>query len=551
MKKIWKFLETNADFALMSQVLNIHEITANCLANRGIRTKNTAINFLNPSISDFADFFDMKDTKKSVELILCAIKQNKRITIYGDYDVDGIMSTTILYKTLKSLNATVDFYIPHRIEEGYGLNINAIDKITADMIITVDNGISAIPEIQHAIKQGLEVIIIDHHEPGEILPPAQAIVDPKQNTCEYKDKNYCAAGLSFRLAEKLLQTNRKLLNELIVFAAIATICDIVPLLGENRIIVKQGLDIINKHKLINPGLGTLITARGYLDKPIDVHTIGFIIGPCLNATGRLETASKAVELLISNSQSQQADLSKIFIKLNDERKTLTEQCVNRALKAVESNLDNVVILVDNEAHESVAGIAAGRIRDKICRPVIMITKGIDDMKGSGRSIDNYNMYEELYAHKHLLERFGGHAMAAGLSILPENIEKLRLLLNKSCKLNESDFAQIFHIDRELDPKDIKLNLALELEKLAPFGKSNKEPLFVSYGLLVESLRNIPEKNTMIFNFKNLKGIAFGLNDMYSDKLVGSKIDVVYLIEKNVYNGSTTVQMRIKDFKEVP
>ena len=584
-KTRWNLLTTDANIKLMSQVLGIKEITATVMANRGLRSKNTALAYLqaqmnqnnqnnsNNQMSVLDSQLGMKDAKKAFDRIIKGIRQRERIMIYGDYDADGVMSTVILYKALKACGADVYFYIPHREEEGYGLNIEAIRAIKEeehDLLITCDNGISDLAEIAEAQNLGLDVIVIDHHEPGfvegpetetgpkikkqDVIPQAYAVIDPKQAACPYPFKEMCAAGLSFRLMESLYQYIGRdfshLYNELLALAAFATICDIVDLVGENRAIVKHGLMVLNANKNLNGGLNQLITLRGYAEKPIDSFTVGFILGPCINATGRLESAEMSVQLLLSNNPVEQKKLAKTLISLNEERKDLTTSCVDRALKKIEETNDKVIVLVDKETHESIAGIVAGKIKETVHHPTIVLTRGTDTgvLKGSGRSIESYNMFEALYAHRGLFIRFGGHAMAAGMTLKEENMEELKMALNKDCTLQDVDFQDIIHIDKELTPEDITLDLAKELEWLAPFGKGNRSPLFLTRNLKITALRIIDEKNTIIFGFGNLKGIAFGLNDVFSGQ-AGDTIDLVHTVEANTFNGRTNVQIRVKDFRK--
>jgi len=570
----WITQETDADLPLMSKVLGISQIMANVMANRGLRTKKTALSFLLPSLDKMHDPLEMKGMAEAVSLLTKAVSGGTKIVVYGDYDVDGIASTVILVKMLRQAGADVDFYIPHRIDEGYGLNVAAIKTLHeagTQLLIAVDNGISAIDEIAAANDLGMKVIVVDHHEPGyeetengreDVLPPAAVIIDPKQADCVYPFKELCAAGLSYKLAMAFTGADH---DELLALAAIATICDIVNLQDENRIIVKEGLARLNAHKLLNPGLGSLISTRGYLDKPIDAFSVGFILGPCLNATGRLGSASQSVELLLSSAEDSPAErirLAQELCELNDARKKLTAESVDRAMCNLTEPLDKVLVLTDTEAHESVAGIVAGRIKEATGRPTIMLTQGDGAMKGSGRSIEGYNIFEALFSHRHLFIRFGGHPMAAGLTIPAENIPQLREALNAECALEEENFAAPLKIDRELDAADIKLSLSQELEKLAPFGKGNREPMFVSRKLYVDNCRVMNEKNTLIFTFSTgagkLKGIAFGLNQDYEAAVAtagvrplgGFFMDIAYLIETNVYNGVSSVQVRLRDFKIV-
>lgn len=568
MNNKWILTETDANLTLMAKTLGINEITANVMANRGIRSKNTALTFLSPSINSLFDVLEMNGAKEALNNISNAIKNNEKIVIYGDYDADGIMSVVILYKVLLRLGANISYYIPHRQKEGYGLNITAIEKLAKEdtrLIIAVDNGITAVEEVSTANKLGMSVVIIDHHEPTETLPAAVAIVDPKQHDCNYPFKEMCAAGIVYKIAAGLcahMNSPFEEQDEMIVLATIATLCDIVTLSDENRILVNCGLTILNANKLINPGLGSLITLRGYLDKPIDTFTIGFILGPCLNAAGRLESASLSVELLLAEDFNRRMEIAHKLAGLNENRKTLTSECVDRVLQNLDmNNMDKVLVISDTTAHESVAGIVAGRIREATNRPTIVLTQGDGAMKGSGRSIVAYNLFDALNEHNHLFTRFGGHAMAAGLTLSPENIPLLKEALNKNCTLTEDDFRTIIEFDRELTLDDITLKLSDELSRLAPFGKGNEEPLFVSHGLLAEHVRVIDDKNTLIFTYYSpsggkIKGVAFGLNDMYAKKITAAGInkcggfimDAVYSIETNVYNGVSSVQIRIKDFE---
>jgi single-stranded-DNA-specific exonuclease len=574
----WVMRETDADLSLMSETLGVSKITACVMANRGIRSKNTALSFLAPSVERFRDTMQLKDAGLALERISSAVKNNEKIMIYGDYDADGIMSTVILYKTLRKLSANVEYYIPRRMEEGYGLNFGAVDKLKSrdvELIIAVDNGISGAEEIKYASELGMDTVIIDHHEPSEILPPAVAIVDPKQSGCPFPFKEMCAAGLTFKMAVQLcifmgLPQKKDDYDEILALAAIATLCDIVDLSDENRIIVNSGLAVLNENKLINPGLGSLITMRGYLDKTIDAFMVGFVIGPCLNASGRLESAELAVELLLAETEDSEKrlKLAQELIELNDARKTLTAECVERVFSQASFAFDDfeksdikVLVLVDKEAHESIAGIVAGRVRETLCRPTILITQGDGAMKGSGRSIEGYNIFEALSKHRNLFTRFGGHDMACGLTLPEENIEPLREALNRECTLTPDDFCPKLYIDHILQPEEITLSLSDELTRLAPFGKGNSEPIFVTHNLYAEKIRVLDEKNTLIFTFatntgKKLKGIAFGLNENYAaavsatgaNKAGPLSLDIAYSIETNEWNNNVEVQVRIKDFK---
>ena len=574
MKAEWKLKNTDANLKLMAEVLGISEITARVLANRGIRSKNSAINFLHPNDSKLHDIGLMADTNKALERIKNGIDRDK-IVVYGDYDADGITSTVILCKVLRRLGANCEYYMPHRINDGYGLNALAIEKISemgAKLVIAVDNGISALEEIAQANELGIDVIIVDHHEPAfticedkrtDVLPPAYAILDPKLTDSGYPFKEICAAVLAYKLAEAVcVYCGQDFVekDELLVLAAIATLCDIVPLVDENRVIVKLGLRVLNKNKHINPGLGSLIALRGYIDKPVDTFTVSYVIGPCLNATGRLESAAIAVDMLLSNDEIEQEKLAGELLRLNSDRKNLTQECVDRLMTKIPKKLPKVLVLTDFDAHESVAGIVAGRIKEMTGRPTVLLTRGDGVLKGSGRSIEKYNIFEALLALNHLFLRFGGHAMACGITMREENVDILREALNDSCPLEEEDFCAEILLDGELSLGCISLQLSNELEYLAPYGKGNEEPLFVSQRLYTESVKVLDEKKTLIFSFSKdgyrIKGITFGKNDLYNslakeagiNKNGGFFMDVVYVIETNEWNGEKSVQLRLKDFR---
>ncbi|MCL2873503.1 MAG: single-stranded-DNA-specific exonuclease RecJ [Defluviitaleaceae bacterium] len=581
---IWEIKKETADLKLMSEILNIDEITAQILVNRGIRTKNTAIKFLNPKLEFQNDEGTMKDMKKAAELLKKYIKDGKKIVIYGDYDVDGVTSTVILYKTIKNFGGEVSYYIPIREEDGYGLNKSSIASLRekgAEVIIACDNGTSAVEEIEYAKSLGVSVVIIDHHEleiaeDEAIFPNADAFVNPKRPDCEYPFKLMCAGGLCFKFAKyfhKYMKTEFSLHDELLVMAALATFCDIVDLFDENRVFAKNGLDILNSNKQINRGLYALIKERNISDKEITEFHIGFIIGPCINATGRLEQAERAVELLLTESDERAEELAVHLVELNEERKLLTNVETDKVMNALkEAPLDKVIVFYDDEIHESIAGIIAGRVKERMYRPTFVLTSNGDAAKGSGRSIEGYNMQRELCECADILERFGGHPMAAGLTILPENIDELRNRLNKNCLLTGDDFTEKILIDHKLDISDITFRLAKNIDIMAPFGKGNRQPFFVTYSLKVLSVKAIEAKNTVIFTLsdmdekKRIKAVLFENVDVLKEKLLGifdtydtQKVlagilrhttlcmDAVYNIDINEYNGDVSVQMKIKDY----
>lgn len=574
----WVLSKERANIELMSKTLGINAFLCQLLVNRGIRTKHTAIKFLNPQnkfLHDSNGLFGMQCAIKKLETY-----KNKKVVIYGDYDVDGVMSCVILYKGLSSFFNDISYYIPNREMEGYGLNKNAITTLHKNgvtLILACDNGISAIEEVDYANSLGIEVIIIDHHEPiiknnSEILPNA-IIINPKQSNCTYPFKELCAATLCYKFIVQLYMewtensdlTHNNIFNELLAFAAIATLCDIVDLMDENRIIVNTGLKQLNE-SVSNIGLLQLIRENNIHD--ITEETIGFKIGPCINAAGRLSEATLAVSLFIENDKEKVKSKAKEIIEINEKRKFLT----NDAIKNVEDNLqssDNVIVIYNKEIHESIAGIVAGRIKEKLYKPCVIITKGHDLAKGSGRSVEGYNLYKELSNFRHLFAKFGGHEMAAGLSIKEENINELRKGLNINFNHN---LSEVVHIDTEFNLDEVTYTLATGLNVLRPFGKRNPPPLFVTYNVPLDELRIINDKNTIIFTFltktgRHIKGINFGEVDRFSQMihekytsyeankimhgiLRGANIflDIVYYIDINNYNGITSVQLKIRDYK---
>lgn len=587
--KRWLLKRTKVDTALMAKDLGVRQATATVLANRELYAKKEARDFLYGGEGAFGNPAEMKDLLKGVSLIAQAIQNGKKIAVYGDYDVDGVMSTSILYQTILRCGGTAVFYVPHRQKEGYGLNLKAVEDLAAegvDVLFTCDNGIAALQEIALAKEKGMTVVVLDHHEPGftgigeerrDILPNADAIIDPKQRDCPYGFKHMCAGGLSYKFAKVLLEefciADTALEKQLVSFAAIATVCDIVDLLGENRAIVQKGLPEVQNTE--NVGLRVLKEEAGLADKTITDYHIGFIIGPCINATGRLESGRQAVELFCSREETEARAKAKKLVELNEERKQLTEEAAQRAdLALQESNAlqDRVLVLYDPTIHESIAGIVAGRIKDKYYHPTILITGSEDGAKGSGRSIEGYHLFEALFANRELFTRFGGHAMAAGLSLPVENIEILRQRLNEQCRLTEAQMIPVLRIEKALSFAEIDLGLAKELKALAPFGKGNPAPLFGSKGIQADRIDLIgKEKNILRMTLSEpksgtrLAAISFDgydllcqlLKELYPtedcDKIILSGqlpclLDIVYSIEINTYRGRSSVQLLLKDFR---
>ena len=587
----WITRKTDANIELMAKTLKISPILCEILANRGVRSKHAAIRYLNPLPGYMYDTAAMAGVEHAAALVFDAIRAGKTFCIFGDYDVDGITATVILHKALVALGGTCGYYIPHREQEGYGLNIPAIEKIakTTDVLITVDNGIAAIGEVARAKELGLTVIIIDHHQPPyhmdengaliEELPAADAIIDPKQASCAYPFKEMCAAALAYKFSEYLHKTAEKPYKnreEAVIFAAIASFCDVVDLVDENRIIAATGLALLNKKTPppTNVGLNALVRARKLEYNEIGAFDIGFIIGPCINATGRLESAMLGVELFLCEDDAKAMALADRLVQLNDERKDMCAKFVEKVVDSLQNaDLDKVLVLYEPEIHESIAGIVAGRVKDALCRPTIVLAQSGGITKGSARSIEHYNIFEEMQKCKDLFLRFGGHKMAAGVSLATENIDELRKRLNDACVLTDDNFVPNIYIDKELRLDDVTFELADSLNTLAPFGKENKQPLFATHEVYTENVEIIGQSGaTMRLDFRlasgrKLRAVAFKsvdkfaemLSESYSDEVVQNflhgrirnmtvKMDIVYHIEINEYNGNSSLQLRIVDFR---
>ncbi len=586
---IWTLKRKTVDTKRMAEELNISEIFAQILGNRGIYSKKDAELYIKPRIALMHNAFLMKDLEKAVKTIIDAKNENKKIFVYGDYDVDGVTSTVILYKALKQFGCSVEYYIPNRKYEGYGLNkdcITVMKERGCDIVFTCDNGIAAIDEALYIKELGMNFIVLDHHEPtvseetGEdIIPVADAVIDCKQKKCQYPFKMLCAGGMAYKFVKALFDYTENTLEdeaELFVFASIATVCDIVDLCDENRIFVRNGLRILNSQRRMNLGIKALLECQS-LKKKITEETLGFIIGPCINASGRIESAIEAVELFLEQDYDEALKKAERIVQINEERKKITVEAYERAIDTIENSdikNDKVMVLYDENVDESVMGIVAGRIKEKYYRPVIVIAKGEEFDKGSGRSIDGYNIFENLLANKDLFVKFGGHAMAAGLSIEHKNIDILRKNLNENCKLTEKELTEVIKIDRAISFSEINIELAEELNLMRPIGKENSEALFATKNVHIKALRFVgANKNIIQFIFEDengisIKGISFRgfekfyeyvknkfdddtLQQIFAENIKNSNLifDIVYTIEINEYNGNKNIQLIVKDFRE--
>ncbi len=581
-------INRKTEFEKLNSEIKLHPLISRLLVNRDINSREEAENFLKGNIKNLLDGNLMKGMKQGVEIIKEAIEAQKKIVIYGDYDCDGVCSTTILYRTFKSLNANFKYYIPDREEEGYGVNSNRIRKLKeqgAEVIITCDNGISAFEQTKLAKELGLTMIITDHHDIPYVeeggkkifhVPEADVVINPKQKDCSYPFKELCGAGIALKFSLCLLESMGKDIHEykeLLQYAAMATVCDVVELKGENRIILKEGLKIINATE--NIGLKSLIKETGLEGKEIGEYHFGFVLGPTINATGRLETANLSVELLITEDEKEAEQLAKKLFELNKIRQELTSESVERVIEDIarEYNKDEKVILVyDEEIHESIAGIVAGRVRERFNLPTIIMTKGKDMPKGSARSIEGYNMFEELNKCKDLIEKFGGHPMAAGLSVKEENLPLLKNQLNEKCRLTDDDIIPIIKIDSPLPLEKIDEELINNIENLRPFGKGNSSPLFAVKNLNVTRVFFMgKEKNFMKFRFlmndKNLtiEGVNFDKYEEFKEEFIECfgeerflklldegyadfRMDIIYYPGINEYMGRKSIQLNIKHMR---
>lgn len=583
----WVLLRKGADFQHISEKFHISPRVASLIRNRDVIGDDAIEKYLNGTIADLYDGMLMKDMDKAVAVLGEKIKENAKIRIIGDYDIDGIQSTYILLEGFRMLGADVDSDIPDRMKDGYGLNRNLIDRALeadVDTIITCDNGIAAAEEIAYAKSMGMTVVVTDHHEvpyteigTGRryILPEADAVVDPKQEDCTYPFKGLCGAAVAYKLVEALMEAMGKDAEDadyLMENVAIATIGDVMDLVDENRIFVKQGLDMLKRTE--NLGLKALMECTGVNVDKLSPYHIGFVIGPCMNASGRLDTAKRALELLEAKKVAEADLLAGDLKALNDSRKDMTAQAVEEAFIQVEnSELKDADVLVVYlpECHESLAGIVAGRIREKYYRPVFVLTKGAEGLKGSGRSIETWHMYEGLNRVKHLLSKFGGHKMAAGLSMPEENLEQFRKEINEKSGITPEDLNEKIAIDMQLPFECVNEKFIGELAVLEPFGKGNARPVFAERQVQVESARILGKnKNVLKLQVKDLHGtrmdaMYFGdvntfveyvrekFGDIACECLLhghghGIVMAFTYYPDINEYQGVRTPQIVIQNYK---
>ncbi|MBQ4282850.1 MAG: single-stranded-DNA-specific exonuclease RecJ [Lachnospira sp.] len=567
----WMVYAKKADFNAIGEKYNIDPVIARIIRNRDVCRDEDISRYVNADIDMMHNPADMKDADKAADILIEKIKNNKKIRIIGDYDIDGICSITILLKGLIAAGANVDYTVPDRIVDGYGINENLIDKALedgVDTIITCDNGIAAIEQINYGKEKGLTIIVTDHHdipfkeENGSkvyMSSQADAIVNPKQQECKYPYELLCGAGVAYKLITLLygrLALDKSDLQEYIQLAAVATIGDIVELKDENRILVKHGLKTMKDTK--NIGLRTLIQECGVEIEDISAYHIGFIIGPCLNASGRLDTAAKAVELLMETDSDKVREMAQMLRSFNEERKEMTEKQAKLAIEKVEAQAeqaDNVLVVYLPDCHESIAGIIAGRVREHFYKPAIVITDAAEGAKGSGRSIEGYNMFEELTRCRELLTKFGGHPMAAGLSLEKENIDVLRKQLNDNAELTEEVLTPVTWIDVPMPLDYVSMRLISQLELLEPFGKGNEKPIFADRNLVVRAASVIGKNaNVLKMQLQCADGSVKEAIQFRADKddvpKRGEVLSVVYYPGVNDFKGKRTIQFIIQEWKRI-
>ena len=573
-----------ADFAALSQQFHIDPVVARIMVNRGLEETDFDM-FLQPQLEKMHDPYLMEHMNQAVRMICHDVEEGNRIRIVSDYDVDGVMSNYILYKGLKRLGADVDYVIPHRVKEGYGISEDIIIKAKEDgihTIVTCDNGIAANAALTKAKELGMRILVTDHHQvpfilEGDakryILPPADAILNPKKESCAYPFDDLCGAGVAYKLIEALYQKreiSKDELYPLLEFVAVATICDVVSLQDENRIMVKEGLRRLRHSE--NAGMRALISAVGLTGRVIDTYHVGFKIGPCINASGRLESAVESLELFLENRIEDAIERANRIVLVNEERKTLTIEGVEKAEEILQDKPEQkVYVIYIPDCHESLAGIIAGRIREKYQHPTLILVDGEEEgvLKGSARSIEQYHMFEALQGVEDLLIKYGGHAMAAGFSLKREHMEIFEERLNEMCELDESAFVSKIRIDVPMPMSYVTEELITQIDDLAPFGKDNEKPLFAQKELNVTSAKIMgKERNVVKVMLEDKEGfvcegiyfdaqvfadniIAWFGQEEYDKLLHGwlnnVVLNVAYYPTINEFNGNKTIQLQIKQY----
>ena len=564
-----------ADFNGIAEKYQISPIIARLMRNRDVIGDEAIDFYLNGTVEDLYDGLLMKDMDRAVDILKEKIEEGKKIRVIGDYDIDGVNATYILQQGLAGLGADVDTDIPDRIKDGYGLNQMLIDRALeddVDTIVTCDNGIAAMSEIAYGKENGMTIVVTDHHEvpyleengkKKYLLPPADAVVDPHRADCEYPFKGLCGAAVAYKLVEVLYRVSGKseqevehLQDNLMENVAIATIGDVMDLVGENRVFVKKGLELLKTTK--NEGLHALMQCTGVDTANLNTYHIGFVLGPCINAGGRLDTAKRALELLNASNRREAVTLAADLKELNDSRKEMTEEGVEEAVRQIESSSwkdDQVLVVYLPECHESIAGIIAGRIKERYYRPTFVLTKGETGVKGSGRSIEAYDMFAEMSRCRELFTKFGGHKLAAGLSLEEENVEVFRKRINELADLTEDDLQMKVSIDMRLPFPYINEELIHELKILEPFGKGNGKPLFAESKLRVIQPR-IFGKNRNVLKCRledqqgnQMEAVYFGeVEDCLRQMEKKQIMSFTYYPSINEYMGRRTIQLTIVNYQ---
>ncbi len=571
MKEKWMVKNKSADFKAIAGHFGISEVTARLLVNRGLNDFEAMGCYLAPDISQLHDPQGMKDAGKAAGILAEKISEGKKIRIIGDYDVDGVVATYIFMETLLECGADVDYRIPERVRDGYGLNLRLVEEAAADgvdTILTCDNGIAAVEQVDFAKECGMCVVVTDHHELQEQLPRADALVNPKQMDCSYPYKGLCGAAVAYKVAELIYGACGKekgSAEKFIAFAAIATVCDVMELTGENRTIVSLGLAALRSST--HCGIQALCAANGITGEALDTYRLGFVLGPCINATGRLETAERGVKLLLSKDGQEAQEIAEKLKELNEIRRDMTAKGVQAAVKIVEEKgePDRVLVVFLEDCHESLAGIIAGRLRERYNRPAIVLTRTEGGLKGSGRSTGQYSMFEKLTECREMLKQYGGHPMAAGLSLAEENYLPLVSQLNERCGLTEEDLTLKISIDAVLALTGLSFSLVEELNRLEPFGKGNEKPVFAERGLKLHRMTAIG-KGRKMFRFlvedaygTQMDALYFGDGEVLEEEMIarygedvvrglyggvdmGVRMSVVYYPSINEYRDKRTLQI---------
>ena len=559
-----------ADFNAIAARFHISPVTARIIRNRDVEGEKAIDRYLNGTLDQLYDPHLMKDMDKAAALILGKIRAGVRIRIVGDYDIDGVCSTYLLYRGLTRCGAAVDYQIPERIRDGYGINESIIRKAKEegiDTIVTCDNGIAALEQVRLAKELGMTVIVTDHHEVvrnedgSQVLPEAEAVVNPHRDDCPYPFAGICGGVVAYKLVQVLYEKigiPEQEWKDMLEFAAIATVGDVMKLQDENRIIVRWGLKQIPH--TASAGLRALVEACGLDIYDLTAYHIGFVIGPCLNASGRLKTAQLALELLLCEGMQQSARAEEMAAELkllNEERKDMTQAGMEQAFEQVDAELadDDVLVVYLPDCHESLAGIIAGRVREAYNKPSFVLTRGEDCVKGSGRSIESYHMYQALCGVQDLLLKFGGHPMAAGFSLKEENIDEFRRRLNEQSALTTEDFIPKIWIDVAMPLEYISEALVNELKSLEPFGQGNEKPQFAQKNLRIRSVRAIGRNNNAVRmtvvteQGRPMEAMVFTVADQFVEEAKQSRsIDVIYYPDINEYNGNRTLQIVVRAYK---